>query len=245
MYPHKVWLSLTTILLSSCFHLQVFAQRKPPVGGRVAVVVDERLSALRATPQLSGKLIRRVGRGRFVAVKGMKSNDGVVFYRVSLSSRTHGWMQREAIVSATQPGDDKRLLSLILSSSDFDRITRARIFLELFPRSKVRPQVLLLLGDSAEEAAVKLTRDAARRLIPPKESFAPEFSYYLNYTGLDRYNRQNIRFTFDSTTKQFHYDGAAWLELIRRYPLSPEAAIAKQRLVALLRVSNSSQYRSQ
>ena len=242
MYPHRLWFSLTIIFLISFSPLHVFAQRKPPSGGRVAVVVDERLSALRAKPQLSGKLIRRVGRGRFVAIRGFtNSSDGVGFYRVSLSSRTHGWMQREAIVSATQPGDDKRLLSLILSSSDFDRITRARIFLELFPRSKLRPQVLLLLGDTAEEAAVKLTRDAARRLIPPKESFAPEFSYYLNYTGLDRYNRQNIRFTFDSTTKQFHYDGAAWLELIRRYPLSPEAAIARQRLVALLRVPNSSQ----
>ena len=236
MCPHKLWLSLTLILLISCFPLQVFAQRRPPSGGRVAVVVDERLSAVRATPQLSGKLIRRVGRGRLVAIRGARrSSGGVVFYRVSLSSRTNGWMQREAVVSTNQPGDDKRLVSLILSSSDFDRITRARIFLELFPRSTLRPQVLLMLGDATEEAAAKLTRDAGRRLIPPKETTAPEFTFYLNYSGLDRYNRQGIRFNFDSTTKQFHYDGAAWRELIRRYPLSPEAAIGRERLASLVR----------
>jgi hypothetical protein len=140
-------------------------------------------------------------------------------------------MQREAVVSARQPNDDERLVSLILSSFDFDRIVRARIFLDLFPRSSLRPQVLLLLGDAAEEAAAKLTRDAGRRLTLPKETSAPEFSYYLNYTGLDRYNRQGIRFVFDSTTRQFHYDGAAWRELIRRYPASDKAALGRQRLL--------------
>ena len=236
MYPHKLCFALTTIFLSSCFPLQVFPQRKPPVGGRVAVVVDERLSALRATPQLSGKLIRRVGRGRFVAIKGLtRSNDRVVFYRVSLSSRTYGWMQRDAVVSTNLPGDDKRLLSLILSSSDFDRIIRAQIFLRLFPRSSLRPQVLLMLGNAAEEAAVKLTRDAGRRLMLPTEPVAPEFSYYLNYTGLDRYNRQGIRFLFNRTTRQFHYDGSAWRELVRRYALSQEAATARQQLDLLVK----------
>ena len=232
MFPHTLWLLLTAIVLSVCSQLQVFAQRKPPTGGRVAVVVDERLSALRATPQLSGKLIRRVGRGRYVAISGFRrGKDDVVFYRVRVSRRTHGWMQREALVASSQPGDDKRLLSLIASSFDFDRIVRARIFLELFPRSRLRPKVLLLLGDTAEEAATKLSRDAERRLMPPKESTAPEFSYYLNYTGLDRYNRQGIGFVFDSATKQFHYDGASWHELIQRYPLSEEAGSAKQRLL--------------
>jgi len=225
MYPHKLTTLLTTFLLVFYFHLTAVAQRNRPTGGRVAVVVDERLSALRSSPELSGTLIRRIGRGRFVAIRGSKkTSDGIVFYRVSVSSRTQGWMQREAVVSAYQLDDDKRLLALILSSTDFDRVARTRIFLNVFPKSTLRPRALLLFGEAAEEAAPRLTHDAVRRL------GVLDSSYYLNYTGLDRYNRQGIRFTFDEVTRQFHYNGAAWRELIRRYPKSPEAIKASERL---------------
>ena len=227
MHPHTLTTLLITILVNFCFQPTVFAQQKPPKGGRIAVVVDERLSALRSTPDLTGVLIRRVGRGRLVAIRGSKTNsEGVVFYRIRVSSRTQGWMLREALVSPFHRGDDDRLVSLILNSSDFERIARARIFLEFFPRSALRPQVLLLFGEAAEDAAGRLTRDAVRRLGPQ------DFTYYLNHTSLDRYNRQGIRFTFDRMTKQFQYDGAAWKELIRRYPRSPEATQAEQRLAA-------------
>jgi hypothetical protein len=124
------------------------------------------------------------------------------------------------------------LLTLIERSQGFDLITRARIFLDHFPRSRLRPAVLLLLGDTAEELAAKLSNDAARRL---KEDGgdAPEFSYFLNYSGLDRYNRQGITFIFNQSTKRFHYDGASWRELIRRYPHSPAASEAKIKLNSL------------
>ena len=225
MYPHKLTILLTTILFSFCLQPQIFAQQKPPKGKRIAVVVDERLSALRSTPDVSGVLIRRIGRGRFIAIRGAKKSlDGILFYRVSVSSRTQGWMQREAVVSTSQRDDDKRLFSLILSSSDFDRIARAHIFLRMFPSSTLRPQVLLLFAEAAEEAAARLTRDAFRRL------GELDFSYYLNYSGLDRYNRQGIRFRFDRTNRQFHYDGAAWKELLKRYPRSIEAGNARERL---------------
>ena len=228
MYPHKLTILFTTIVFSFFLQPQIFAQQKVPKGGRIAVVVDERLSALRLTPEVSGVLIRRIGRGRFVAIRSSKKTpDGIVFYRVSVSSRTQGWMQREAVVSGSQRDDDKKLLSLILSSSDFDRIARARIFLSVFPRSTLRPQVLLLFGEAADDAAARLTHDASRRL------GALDFTYYLNYSGLDRYNRQGIRFRFDRTCSQFHYDGAAWRELIRRYPKSPEAVKAKALLAVL------------
>lgn len=227
MYPHTLTKLLITILIHFCFQPTVFAQQKPPKGGRIAIVVDERLSALRSTPDLTGVLIRRVGRGRLVAIRGSRTNsEGVVFYRISVSTRTQGWMQREALVSVSQRDDDKRLLSLIRNSSDFDRIARARIFLDLFSRSPLRPQALLLLGEAAEEAAARLTRDATRRL------GVLDSTYYRNYTGLDRYNRQGIRFMFDQVTRQFHYDGAAWRELIRRYPRSPEAMQAEERLAS-------------
>jgi hypothetical protein len=196
------------------------------------VVVDERLAALRSTPDLSGRLVRRLGRGRFVAIRGTRTTpDGVVFYLVNVTSRTHGWIQREAVVSAARAGDDGRLLDLIKASAGFDCIVRARIFLDNFVRSPVRPQVLLLLSDAAEQQAARLSRDAAQRLKEvPRDS---EFTYFLNYTGLDRYNRQHVTFIFDRITKRFHYDGAALRELIRRYPNSPEALEARKRLVQL------------
>jgi outer membrane protein assembly factor BamD (BamD/ComL family) len=137
-------------------------------------------------------------------------------------------MQREAVVSVSQRDDDKRLFSLIRNSSDFDRIARTRIFLGLFSRSPLRPEALLLLGEAAEEAAGRLSRDATRRLANL------DFTYYLNYTSLDRYNRQGIRFVFNRSTRQFHYDGAAWRELIRKYPTSPEAIKASQRMEQLV-----------
>jgi hypothetical protein len=96
----------------------------------------------------------------------------------------------------------------------------------------LRPEVLLLFGDSAEEAAEKLSKSAART-INRSVNTAPEFSYYLNYSGLDRYNRLRVIFTFDPSTKRFHYNGAAWRELIRRYPKTPQAEEARRRLEVL------------
>lgn len=227
MLPHKLAFCLFLFLF---IPTTIVAQRRPPAGGRIAVVVDERLAALRATPQLNGQLVRRLGRGRMVAVRSIKtSTDGITFLRVNVSSRTHGWIQREAVVSSSRPGDDQRLLTLIERSEGFDRITRARIFLTHFLRSPLRPAVLLLIGDTAEQLATKLSSDAARRLKDDRGE-APEFSYFLNYTGLDRYNRQGIRFVFNVATKRFHYDGTAWRELIRRYPKTSQATEAKKRL---------------
>jgi hypothetical protein len=212
-----------------------FAKRRAPAGGRVAVVVDERLSALRATPELSGVLLRRMGRGALVAIKGEKrGREGVVFYRVNVTSRTSGWIQRDALVSPSRTGDDARLLRLIRGSEDFDRIARARIFLDNFTASEFRPEVLLIYCQAAEDVAGRLSRDASRRLDDSDMSAggAPLFSYFLNYNGLDRYNRQGISFVFDAREKRFHYDGEGWQELVHRYPRSPEATEARKRLAA-------------
>ena len=242
MIPHKLTLCLLLILF---LQITGVAQKKPPSGGRLAVVVDERLAALRATPQLNGKLVRRLSRGRLVAVRSFKTGaDGITFLLVNVTRRTHGWIPRDAVVSPSRSGDDRRLLTLIQRSDGFDRIARARIFLDHFLRSPLRPEVLLLLGDTAESLAEKLSRDAARRLKNDLGD-APELNYYLNYTGLDRYNRQRIGFIFDKTTKRFHYDGAAWRELIRRYPRSREAAIARERLNLLDSISHKEAQKAQ
>jgi len=209
-------------------------------GRRVGIVVDERLSVLRASPDLSGKLLRRIGRGRAVSITGQnRSRDGVVFYSVKVSRRTRGWLQKEAVIVPRRAGDDERLLRLINASADFDRVARARIFLDAFSHSPLRPLVLLLFGDAAEQAAVRLSHDASRRLnaAEMQANNAPAFSYSLNYGGLDRYNRQGVRFAFDRDQQKFHYEGASWREIIRRYPRSPEAVQARTRLAARVAVS--------
>jgi hypothetical protein len=222
------------LLLSSTFaNAQI---SRGLVAGSAAIVVDERLSALRASPDLSGKLLRRIGRGRRVTIlRQSVSREGIVFYHIAISSRTRGWMQREALISGKRRGDDETLRRLIMASQGFDRIARARIFLDTFPHSRLRPVVLLTYGDAAEEAATRLTRDASRRLNSEqiKAGGAPDFSYYLNYTGLDRYNRQGVKFIFDRADNRFYYDGAAWREVIRRYPRSREAVEARKRLETL------------
>ncbi len=226
---------LTVLVLVSISCEAYAAKRRPPAGGRVAIVVDERLSALRRTPELTGSLMRRLGRGSFVAIRGEKrGRDGVIFYRVNINSRTSGWLQREAVVAPSRPGDDSRLLRLIKGSEDFDRIARARIFLDSFTSSELRSEVLLIYSQAAEDIAERLSRDALRRLNEKEMAAggAPVFSYYLNFNGLDRYNRQGITFLFDAREKRFRYDGEAWQELVHRYPRSPEAAEARKRLEA-------------
>ncbi len=241
MNPHKLTFRVFLRKLAFQFFLLsiivfLFAENsfpKGPTGGRFALVVDERLAALRRTPQLNGSLVRRLSRGRRVAIRASKTTrEGVVFLLVNVTSRTHGWIQREAVVSPGRAGDDQRLLDLIKASDGFDQIVRARIFLDHFPRSPLRPTVLLLLGNTAQAEAGRLSRTAAKRLngnaLP-----APEFSYFMNYSGLDRYNRQRVTFVFDRATRRLHYDGAAWRELAGRYPNTPEALEARKRLTEL------------
>jgi hypothetical protein len=59
---------------------------------------------------------------------------------------------------------------------------------------------------------------------------APVATYFLNYSGLDRYRRLGVVFDFDPETESYRYDGAAFREILRRHPRSPEAAEARKRL---------------
>lgn len=230
-------LLMIALFISLSFAGDTVAQRRRGAaatgGGGRAVVIDERLSALRGEPDLSAPLLQRLSRGRDVTIMGMRrAADGVVFNRVAVSRRTRGWVQAESLVNARRAGDDERLLRLVRGSEDFDRIERARIFLDLFPRSPLRPQVLLMFGDAAEAAAERLTRDATRRLDKTEVAAnpAPPHSYMLNFQGLDRYNREGIRFVYDRTANRLRYDGASWREIVRRHPQSVEAAEARKRL---------------
>lgn len=227
-------LTLFVFFLLMFLPSQTQAQQKGLAGaGQRAVVVDERLAVLRDEPGLSASLLKRLSRGRMVTIVGAKqTRDGLRFYRVAVTRRTRGWLQSEAVASPARKGDDERLLSLIRASKDFDRIARASIFLEMFTRSPLRPQVLLLFGDAAEEVAGKLSQEANRRLDADEmqANNAPVSSYFLSYSGLDRYRRLGIAFIFDQTSKKYHYDGASWREIMRRYPQSAEAREARSRL---------------
>jgi hypothetical protein len=192
---------------------------------------------------LTGKLVRRLGRGRLVAIRSAKTGpDGVTFLFVNVTRRTRGWIQRESVVSPSRPGDDRRLFDLIQNSAGFDRIARSRIFLDHFPRSPLRPAVLLLLGDTAESLSTQLSTSISRQINrthkPNITSLAaPEFTYYVNHPSLDRYNRQGVHFTFDPITKRLHYDGASWRLLLRHHPKTSDAHEARKRLQELPKAS--------
>jgi len=225
-------LSLAILVVLVSFTVTDAKRRRPP-GGRLAIVIDERLSALRATPELSGALLRRVSRGGLVAITAATTNrEGIVFYRVNVSRAVGGWMQRDAVVSLSRAGDDARLLRLIKASEDFDRVARARVFLDYFRLSPLRPEVLMIYSLAAEDVANRLSHDARRRLDETEmlAGGAPVFSYFLNYYGLDRYNRQGITFVFDRRQNRFRYDGEGWREIVHRYPNSPQAVEARKRL---------------
>lgn len=229
-------LALCLIILSNFYVSLSQQRRRAPMGGQRAIVVDEKLAALRDEPNLSARLLQRMSRGRVVAVLGVRrSAEGLTFYNVAVTRRTRGWLQSEAVVQPGRAGDDERLLRLVRATGDFDRIVRARIFLDIFPKSPLRPAALMLYGEAAEEAAERLSREAARRLEEREMAAngAPVFSYFMNFNGLDRYNRQGIAFRFDREAKRFRYDGESWREIVRRYPRSPEAQEARKRLESL------------
>ncbi len=200
-----------------------------------ATVVDERLAVLRVEPSLFAKSIQRMRIGRIVLISASKEADGVVFYRITAPPNNFGWVQAEAVFGKFRRGDDERLARLVQSSDGFDQIERAQIFLETFAASPLRPAILLLFGDLMEETALKISTDATKRLDHREmaASGAPLHSFYLNYVSLDRYRKIGINFTFNSSTKLLHYNGATWREIIEKFPKSSEAAEAQKRLDSL------------
>ena len=180
---------LITLILLSC-QLGLGQVRK--VSARSAIVVDERLAALRSAPHLSAPFLKRISRGRTVTVvETRRSSDGVVFHRVAVTRRTRGWIQREALILPRRSGDDGRLLRLIKASRDFDRIARARSFSKRFriPRCA-----------SGATDLWRRSEQGCRKTIPRRSAplggneiggtAASITSYFLNYSGLDRYRRQ-------------------------------------------------------
>lgn len=210
------------------------APRNPELG-QSAVVIDETLSVLRDKPSLMADPIQRMQRGRRIQIMGIAEAEGIKFYRVTAPPSNFGWVQSDAVFGKFRAADEERLAKLVQASRGFDQIETAVQFFNLFPESKFRPSILLLFGDLIEDASVKLSRDASSKLKRQEmaASAAPVYSYYLNFVSLDRYRKLGISFLFNSATRQFHYDGSAWNELIKKYPAAAEAAEAKKRIETL------------
>lgn len=236
-------------LVVSPFVFSVEAQRKRPVAPtrkpvanqtareikNVAVVVNERLAVLRSEPSLYAMPVQRMRSGRALAVSAARETDGVTFYRVVVPPRNYGWVQADAVISKFRRGDDEKLARLVQASEGFDQIERAMIFLDNFPNSALRPPILLLTGDLIEENARRISAEAHRRLDKGEivASGAPAHSYFLNYTSLDRFRKIGANFLFNAKTRTFHYDGAAWKEILAKFPNSSESMEARKRLDSL------------
>ena len=208
---------------------------RPPEIGQTAVVIDETLSVLRMRPSLFAEGVHRMRRGRRVQILGITEADGVKFYKVTVPPRNYGWVQSDAVFGKFRPGDEERLMKLVQAAEGFEQLEVAVEFFILYPQSASRPAMLLLFGDLADAAASRLSRDAASRLNRREMAAtgAPAHSYYLNFNMLDRYRKLGIVFLLNSSTRQYHYDGASWKEVISKYPASAEAAEARKRLDAL------------
>lgn len=218
----------------SAVQKQRTAARAPEIG-KTAVVVDERLSVLRIDPSLFSGSVHRIQRGRAVRIQDVKEADGVTFYKVTVPPKYYGWVQADAVFGTFRKADEARLAKLVVASGGFDKVEITKQFLALYPKSDLRPGILLLYGDLIEEAALKLTKDANSRLKRDEmnASGAPLHSYFLNFNMLDRYRKEGIIFLFEPKARAYHYDGAAWSEIVQSFPRSSEAAEAKKRLDAL------------
>ena len=208
--------------------------RSPEIG-KTAIVVDETLSVLRAEPSLFANAVQRMRRGRKIQILGVTEADGVKFYKITAPPKNYGWVQADAVFGKFRAGDEERLARLVQALDGFDQIEAAVEFFDLYPTSKFKPSILLLFGDVLEEAAVKLSRDATSRLSRKEmaASAAPLHSYYLNFNMLDRYRKLGVLFLFNSSTRQFHYDGVSWKEIVAKFPAGSEVTEAKKRLDAL------------
>lgn len=199
------------------------------LAGRRAFVSDERLSALRARPEMSAKLIQRLRRGRAVGVIGVaQTNDGNRFFRVIVTRRTTGWVLAASVTRSGVESDGEKLIQLIEEEKDvFVRAKLAAVCAVEFRNTRIAPRALLLLGESADQAADQVMRLAERRV----RNHPNRDLLMLNDVALDRYNRIGIRFRIDAEGRLRH-DGQAYREILRRYPRSAEASVAIERLGA-------------
>ncbi|MBO0726472.1 MAG: hypothetical protein J2P52_12785, partial [Blastocatellia bacterium] len=150
----------------------------------------------------------------------------------------------DAVIRPGAGADAERLMRLIEDTKDeFAKARLARLCADEFRATNFAPKALMILGEAAEGEAAKLSRDAKRRVGEDDSDAGPETEpnagpnarltrrdLMLNYAGLDRYNRIGVTFDYDASSDRIVYDGAAYRELLRRYPRSAEAKTASEKL---------------
>ena len=223
--PFKRWPGMVCLLMVLVAVLFVSVAGKPAdLPGWRAIVIDERHSVLRERPNLKGPVRQRLRSGRIVGVLGtVTDREGNRFSQIAISRNIRGWMLASAIVRPGNRRDAARLLALIESTSDdHTRIRLAGICAEHFRASAEAPRALMIIAEAATRVAQRLTRDARRRA-GLRESDSPvsiteRRAIFLNFNGLDRYNRLGVLFDYDAGEDRLVYDGAALHTLRRRYP---------------------------
>lgn len=230
---------LSFLFVSAAAQTFTIKKRKKNISGQRAIVYDERLSALRAQPDVKALLLARLHREREVGIIGApkSTNGGPRFYPVSVSRNVRGWVIAEALARPQRGQDASRMMNLITDTKDdFTRARLARLCADEYRGTANAPQALLILGQAAEQASNKLSRDARRRVGEAEEEPQQNLSqraYLLNYVGLDRYNKIGITFDYDEANEKLIYDGAAYREILKKYPRSPEVAKAREQLAQL------------
>lgn len=226
------------LLVSLLLTWPAFAQtkRKLFVPGQHAIVFDDRLSALREQPDVKAPLKQRLSRGRLVGIVGTaKGKSGSPFVRVAISRNVRGWLLTAAIARLGSAADGEKILAAAAESKDdLVKARLARLCADELRSAVIAPKALLALGQAAEHAAEKLSRDSDRRLgddVP--EGGVSKRDFVLSFNGLDRFNRAGVTFDYDEARDRIVYDGAAYRELLRRYPRSAEAETARVRLAQL------------
>lgn len=233
---HLTLFALVLLLATASVIAQT--SRKLFIPGQHAVVFDDRLSALREQPDVKAPLKQRLSRGRVVGVLGTgKSKSGSQFLRVAISRNVRGWVLAAAIARLGSAADGEKMLTAIAESKeDLLKLRLARLCADQLRLPTIAPKALLALGHAAEHAAEALSRAADRRLgdaVPTGGLSKRDF--VLSFNGLDRFNRAGVTFEYDETKDRIVYDGAAYRELLRRYPRSAEAQTVQERLSKLAR----------
>jgi len=198
-----------------------------------AFVVDDKLSALRRDPEEGAPVLHRLRLAHQVFLIESRNHSQSTYSRVAVSTRTRGWLHRAAVVVPGRSGDDEALLKLIRSTTDSaDRMVLCRIMDDHFKTSPLDKQALLILGEEADRVARSLGKKANKRLTGLKSDAlrAQIHDYYVNDPALDKYSRLSVRFKYNQATSEYIYDGAAYSAIIKKFPASEEAAIARQRL---------------
>jgi hypothetical protein len=198
-----------------------------------AFVIDDRLSVLRREPRLQSEALHRLRLGRQVFIVGASGprSDQPKFYRIAVTRRTRGWIHASGLAVPGHAGDDQRILYEIEHNAEgLERILLCKLLAQLFAHSRLVPRSMYLFGQEADRLAQTLSQRAQRRLASVSMSGTNLRDYYLSDVGLDRFSKLGVIFNYDDSRGEYVYDGKVYRELIKRFPHTDEAKLARQRL---------------